>query len=432
MIDHATHPYYNYYHVENSTYTGKIPALMHSSLIEKRNSQKAKGSKDDNADFVWRLHNFETELEKNNLLTEPLDSLKTLYLQRVAQLRDEYDYLILNYSGGPDSHNILETFMTNNIFLDEIFIYSYFDENTIAKLQNSDPETFLMFPEFYEAERSALPLAKYFVENYSPHTKITHVNDFYQSHRYWWLSQTEKSLNKNINGNAAIMLTHRHMPRSVNPNFIKEWKDIKQKKKTAHIWGIEKPKLSYDDHGIFFALSDSTIQSRIDLNHLLTYEDVPNNHELFYIHPKFIKMFIKQAHVINRSLDIKTLLNTNKNFVSTRANENALAKALYQHKIPIPYHGLKGSDLLPCYKDFEFLRKMSQTGIIPGYADMVETLNMKLYYDNPTDDVTKKYDNFVDFIHTNFLSNLSKKEMLYKLALGTSTKKYYIQIHNGV
>ena len=49
-------------------------------------------------------------------------SLTYLYAERARQLRDKYDYLVLHYSGGSDSHNILHTFLTNNIKLDEVTI----------------------------------------------------------------------------------------------------------------------------------------------------------------------------------------------------------------------------------------------------------------------------------------------------------------------
>lgn len=48
--------------------------------------------------------------------------LTTLYKERALQIRDKYDYVVLHYSGGADSHNILETFLTNNIKLDEVMV----------------------------------------------------------------------------------------------------------------------------------------------------------------------------------------------------------------------------------------------------------------------------------------------------------------------
>ena len=48
-------------------------------------------------------------------------SLLELYKQRALQLRDQYDYLILAYSGGADSDNILKVFQQNKIHLDEVW-----------------------------------------------------------------------------------------------------------------------------------------------------------------------------------------------------------------------------------------------------------------------------------------------------------------------
>jgi len=44
-----------------------------------------------------------------------------LYKERAQQLRDKYDYLILSYSGGADSDNVLQTFLRNNIKIDEVW-----------------------------------------------------------------------------------------------------------------------------------------------------------------------------------------------------------------------------------------------------------------------------------------------------------------------
>lgn len=50
--------------------------------------------------------------------TEPKESLEELYVQRAKQLREKYDYIILSFSGGSDSYNVLNTFINNGIHLD--------------------------------------------------------------------------------------------------------------------------------------------------------------------------------------------------------------------------------------------------------------------------------------------------------------------------
>lgn len=45
-----------------------------------------------------------------------------LYRMRAQQLREKYSYLICNWSGGVDSTNMIESFINNNIKLDEIVV----------------------------------------------------------------------------------------------------------------------------------------------------------------------------------------------------------------------------------------------------------------------------------------------------------------------
>jgi len=60
------------------------------------------------------------EFSKVDWLTEPHESLDELYAQRAKQIRNEYDYVLLCFSGGTDSTHVFETFYHNNIHIDEI------------------------------------------------------------------------------------------------------------------------------------------------------------------------------------------------------------------------------------------------------------------------------------------------------------------------
>jgi hypothetical protein len=51
---------------------------------------------------------------------EPPKPLQEYYQLQAEKIRDEYDYVVLCYSGGIDSTNILETFYFNNIKIDKI------------------------------------------------------------------------------------------------------------------------------------------------------------------------------------------------------------------------------------------------------------------------------------------------------------------------
>ena len=95
-----------YYQVGNKIFNHKIYALKEASqtgLIPK-----------------W----FFNEQEFSTLKwTQSLGiDLPVMYAQRARQLREKYDHLILWWSGGADSTSMLQSFLHNNIVLDEIFV----------------------------------------------------------------------------------------------------------------------------------------------------------------------------------------------------------------------------------------------------------------------------------------------------------------------
>ena len=73
-----------------------------------------------------------------------------------------------------------------------------------------------------------------------------------------------------------------------------------------------------------------------------------NNHELFYIHPKSARMFLKQAHTIAKNFS-KDFFNNPEISASTRKKQDALAKVIYFFKTKLPYSGLKVCDLINKY-----------------------------------------------------------------------------------
>lgn len=98
---------------------------------------------------------------------EPSQSLRELYVERAKQLRDKYDYLVLMYSGGADSTEVLHTFDYAGIPIDEI--QTYWPLSLIrqdAMPSRDDPEGFL-----YEYNLAAYPRIKDYV---SRHQKTKH------------------------------------------------------------------------------------------------------------------------------------------------------------------------------------------------------------------------------------------------------------------
>ena len=98
-----------FYEVGNKKFENKNHAIYEASITKSKISWNFYDSVFDN-------------FAKTKLNTLGQIPLNDWYKLRAQQLRDTYDYLILNYSGGPDSHNILMTFLNNNIKLDEIHV----------------------------------------------------------------------------------------------------------------------------------------------------------------------------------------------------------------------------------------------------------------------------------------------------------------------
>ena len=101
---------YGYWVVNGLTFDKKIEALRYAS---KHNAHVS---------FYYHDNVWEAYLATIDRKSLGKRNLSQLYKDRADQLRDKYDYLVLYYSGGTDSHNILRTFIDNNIKLDEVHV----------------------------------------------------------------------------------------------------------------------------------------------------------------------------------------------------------------------------------------------------------------------------------------------------------------------
>ena len=105
-----------YYFDDGAKFTSKIEAIKYG--LDKKLSPK--------------FYYYDDVYEKLNWTIEPPESLDFYYKEQAQRIRDNYDYVILAYSGGYDSSNILETFHFNDIKLDKIIIVGAFDQDTHA------------------------------------------------------------------------------------------------------------------------------------------------------------------------------------------------------------------------------------------------------------------------------------------------------------
>lgn len=103
-----------------------------------------------------KYHFFDDVFSTTIKQKEPTESLEKLYTLRAKQLRDQYKYIVLAYSGGADSDNVLNSFLNNNIHIDEIV--TFYPIQAIEKLKphfnptDNNPSNII-----FEYTESALP-----------------------------------------------------------------------------------------------------------------------------------------------------------------------------------------------------------------------------------------------------------------------------------
>jgi len=247
------------------------------------------------------------EFSKVDWLTEPKEHLDDLYVLRAKQLRDEYDYLILCFSGGTDSSHVLETFYHNNIHIDEIVTVGALSQDSSE--ENSENMNTLI-------KSNVIPRLK---EYNIPKTKIT-VVDF----------------SKYYNDPYQFSLVQKYghdWPRytgSYRSPYNLFWYDIKKllgqenKKNTAVIMGSDKCKLEFinDRPGIVF--SDLAFASLGGFTQDENYRRVNFYTDHTEIASKIIK---KQAHML---LNIQNITADGYNKITS--SELEFAKVFYNYR----------------------------------------------------------------------------------------------------
>jgi len=191
------------------------------------------------------------------------------YKRRAEQLRTKYDRLVLLYSGGLDSDNILKTFVKNNIHLDAIvsFYYSVDQDNTESDINQ-------------EWKLQTWPRLQQ-VLSLIPHTEfirfdltkiIFHTFDeLYDD----WLYRVHGPIG----------------PNSLGRSYIKKFLSKKYNDyDTAIIYGHEKPRLRYKDKKFIFNFLDVANADKPVVDN--------NGVEYFYWSPDCPELVIKQAQIV--------------------------------------------------------------------------------------------------------------------------------------
>lgn len=265
--DTATVPFVErngYYIVGDKNFNFKFNALMHASATKQ--------------DVQWEFSS--KQFRSLDWRTPLLIDIRLLYKRRAQQLRDRYDYLILSFSGGSDSTTILQSFINNNIHLDEI-ICDWPVKHTSDWKISSDPSSFNHISEW---ELAIKPMLDY-ISTHHPEIKIT-------------ITDTTEQLSLEDNEH-AFTISHMGPYQSTKryKNITARYNEINQKiDRVAVILGCDKP-------GVF--VERNTFCVILDDQHcFFKSSQVPNSRvvEYFYWTGDMPEIVREQAHLIYQHL----------------------------------------------------------------------------------------------------------------------------------
>lgn len=285
---------------------------------------------------------------------EPTESLAELYKQRAEQLRTQYDFIILVYSSGADSQNALDSFVNNDIKLDEVVsMVNYAGSN--QKDNRFNKEIFEQAIPNIERLQDRCPWIKHRIVDVT----LDQIDYFGSAQaRFDWIY----NLNLFWTANNAGMV-------NLGTRF-KEWRDlIEQGKKVCLLWGFDKPRVLHEDNRFCLRFIDIVDNGPtvMGLSGQYAYTD-----EAFYWTPDLPKIAIKQAHVIKRYLDTHTFTSP---YISTRKTElayktvdgqkywldmNGLHQLIYPNHTIQPIVTAKGACMIVGDRDIWF-RNMEQS-----------------------------------------------------------------------
>jgi hypothetical protein len=265
-----------YYKVDDVEFESKIQAYMYARTV--------------NQQVQW---NFNDEVFSSYDWTiEPDQSLDYLYDKRARELREKYDYLMISYSGGADSHNALMSFVRQGLHIDEIIVNTL--EKGWSKFTTIDPNNTSSSNNGAEHYLQTIPRLKE-IENLIPNTKITicdltdHVHDSFNSvGDASWVLDKREALN-------PIGIT-----RFNYIYFSEVRKRFDKQKSLGIVLGVEKPKSAIVNDKFWMRFVDRAANMITIINHLDDYDNTEV--EYFYWSPDCVPMLIKQGHVMRRWL----------------------------------------------------------------------------------------------------------------------------------
>jgi len=291
--------------------------------------------------------------QKQNWSCEPAQTIHSLYKQRAEQIRNKYDYLVLCYSGGIDSTQILETFYYNNIHIDEIVMVGAFSQDSFkGSDENHNGEIYTNC--LTTLSKMNLPNTKITMLDYSKY--FNNINSFTLIKEY-----------------GSDFYEHLGVRTSVSRLF---WNDldkyVNSPDNTAYIFGRDKPNMFYDPvhkkYGVYF----------IDYSYLTGVRETYRNGDTinFYTDPDCFELMLKQFYTI-KNFHNQNLVSFKPYQETYKLDHNYIKNVIYNLKNPLSYLGKKSTFTFLSNKDM-FMMNNKSSDMFKIYTDSLIKLKSKL------------------------------------------------------
>ncbi len=266
-----------YYTVNGIEFDSKIKALTYATQ--------------NNSTPEWHFNDI--EYQSYDWTIEPALTLDQLYDQRTRQLREKYDYLILSYSGGADSHNILMSFIRQGLHLDEIVVNTM--EKGNKKSTTLSANNVQATNAAAEHDLQTVPRLKE-AAKLMPNTKISicdltdYLFDYLEG-----VGDESWVFDKREGLNPAGMTRFNYL------HFLDIRRQFDKDKTFGIIMGIEKPRCFIHKNRFVLSYSDRATNITTVAEH---FKEYPNSTiEFYYWSPDALDIQCKQAHTIKKWLE---------------------------------------------------------------------------------------------------------------------------------
>lgn len=255
-----------------------------------------------------------------NWTQEPETPLRELYRIRAQQLRDRYDYIRIEFSGGGDSAMALYSFVTNGIHIDEVtFRYPKSGEKNVT----DDPFNYKPENTLSEYKFAAQPVLQW-LAIHAPKTKIV-MHDYTENmitadYDETWVFKSKDYFQP---GHA---FKHDPLGYEEHRNQADTGKNI------CILYGVDKPKICIKDKKWYLYFMD------VMANHsVTTFREYSNlNIEYFYWSPDLPDLIHKQAYLIMNWFNLPS--NQHAQYLCRWPNYSYTQRTAYEHLIkPLIY-----------------------------------------------------------------------------------------------